>query len=128
MKRAIITLALIATPLAARNLAEEALSDPAKETQAVALMDTIRCIVCQGEPISGSNAEIAGDMRRLIRERIEAGEQPEAIRAWLVNRYGDWVSLKPEFRADTAVVWVVPLFALLCGGWLAARRLRRKRK
>src|SRR6187551_2294398 len=71
------------------------LSDPKQEAEAVALMETIRCLVCQGQSIADSDAELAGDMRSLIRERIRKGEDPEKIRAWLVDRYGNWVTYEP---------------------------------
>jgi cytochrome c-type biogenesis protein CcmH len=118
-------LLLVAIPAAAQDYAEESLPDPKQEAQAVALMDTIRCVVCQGQPISGSNATIAGDMRRVVRERIAAGESPEQVRAWLVSRYGDWVSLKPRVRPATMPLWLIPLLALAVGSWLVSRRLKR---
>ncbi|MDE2561571.1 MAG: cytochrome c-type biogenesis protein CcmH [Sphingomonadales bacterium] len=111
-----------------RDLSEESLPDPQAEAEASALMDTIRCVVCQGQPISGSNADLAGDMRRLVRERIAAGESPAQVRAFLVSRYGDWVSFKPRLRPATLPLWIVPLLALAGGAWLALRRLRLGRK
>ena len=116
--------ALFATPLRAQDYAEVSLPDPQREEQALALMDSIRCVVCQGQPISGSNATIAGDMRRIIRERIAAGESPEQVRAWLVEKYGDWVSFQPSVKQDTLPLWLVPLLALVGGGWLVSRRLK----
>lgn len=107
-----------------RDLAEESLPDPRLEAEASALMDTIRCVVCQGQPISGSNADLAGDMRRLVRQRIAAGETPAQVRAFLVARYGDWVSFKPRVRPATLPLWLVPLLALAVGAWLALRRLK----
>lgn len=109
---------------AAPDYAEVSLADRAKEAQATALMDSIRCVVCQGQPVSGSNADLAGDMRRVIRERIAAGETPEQVRAWLVSRYGDWISFRPQFKASTAPLWLVPMVALLLGAWLLQRRLK----
>lgn len=109
---------------AAPDYAEVSLPDPKQETAALQLMDSIRCVVCQGQPVSGSNADLAGDMRRMIRERIAAGDSPEQVRAWLVSRYGDWVSFKPEVKPDTLPLWLVPLLASLGGAWLVARRLR----
>ncbi|MDE2596047.1 MAG: cytochrome c-type biogenesis protein CcmH [Sphingomonadales bacterium] len=119
-------LLLIAVPVTAQaqDYAEVSLADPAKEAQAVALMDSIRCVVCQGQPISGSNADLAGDMRRMIRERIAAGESPEQVRTWLVSKYGDWVTFKPEVKSETMPLWLLPLLALTGGGWLVARRLK----
>ena len=69
------------------------LDDPAKEEQAQDLMETLRCLQCQGQSIADSDAPIAGSMRSLVRERIAAGEEPEAIRSWLIERYGDYVSI-----------------------------------
>lgn len=119
---------LLASPLAAQDLADVALPDPQAEAQAVALMDTIRCVVCQGQPISGSNAGLAADMRRVIRERIAAGQSPDEVRTWLISRYGEWVTFEPVPSARTAPLWLVPLLALLLGAWLVSRRLRRKQR
>jgi cytochrome c-type biogenesis protein CcmH len=129
MRHVLLTALLVATPaLAARDYAQEALPDARQEAQAVALMDTIRCVVCQGQPISGSNADLAADMRRMIRERIAAGEKPEQVRAWLVSRYGDWVSFKPQVKATTAPLWLIPLLAVAGGIVLVAGRLKRTRR
>jgi cytochrome c-type biogenesis protein CcmH len=117
---------LCTTPALAQDYAEVSLPDARQEAQANALMDTIRCVVCQGQPISGSNADLAGDMRRMIRERIAAGDSPEQVRAWLIGKYGDWVSFKPQMKSETAPLWLIPIIALLGGGWLVSRRIRRK--
>ncbi len=124
MKALFYALALIAAPAVAQDYAHEALPNQAQEAQAMALMDSIRCVVCQGQPISGSDADLAGDMRRVIREQIAAGKSPEQVRAWLVSRYGDWVSFKPVVRTATLPLWLVPLLALLGGLWLISRRIR----
>lgn len=121
---AALLLAAMPAPVSAQDYAEVSLSDPAQEAQALALMDSIRCVVCQGQPISGSNAGLAGDMRRVIRERIVAGDSPEAVRTMLVSKYGDWVSFKPVVKSATLPLWLVPLLALLGGGWLVSRRLK----
>jgi len=123
---ALLAAALFAAPAIAQDYSQESLPDPRQEAQATELMDTIRCVVCQGQPISGSNADLAGDMRRVIRERIAAGETPEQVRAWLISKYGDWVSFKPQVKPATLPLWLVPLLALLGGIWLVSRRLRRK--
>ncbi|MEJ6012177.1 cytochrome c-type biogenesis protein [Novosphingobium aquae] len=130
MKRALLPLLLVsmALPALAQDYAEVSLADPRKEEQALTLMDSIRCVVCQGQPISGSNADLAGDMRRLIRERIAAGDDPEDVRAMLIGKYGDWVSFQPQFKTETMPLWLVPLFALFAGVILVARRLKRKGK
>ncbi|AJP74458.1 cytochrome C biogenesis protein [Sphingomonas hengshuiensis] len=108
-------------------LAYTQLADPAKEARAKALMDTLRCLVCQGQSIADSDAEMAGDMRALVRERVEAGEQPEAIRAWLVQRYGDYVTYDPPFSWVTAPLWIAPLALLALGIVLARRTFGRER-
>lgn len=129
MRRFLIAATLcLAQPAFGQDYAEESLPDVNQEAQAVALMDTLRCVVCQGQPISGSNADLARDMRRLVRERIAAGESPETVRAWLVSRYGQWVSLKPQINEMTAPLWLIPLIALGCAGLLYARRFKRKKK
>jgi cytochrome c-type biogenesis protein CcmH len=117
----------VSAPVLAQDLAEVSLANPQQEAAAVALMDSIRCVVCQGQPISGSNADLAGDMRRLIRERIAAGDKPEAVRALLVSKYGDWVSFKPVVKTETMPLWLIPLIAMLGGGWLVSRRLKRSK-
>lgn len=100
------------------------LDDPAKEAAARALMDELRCLVCQGQSIADSDAPLAGDMRSQVREKILAGESPGQIRDWLVARYGNWVTYDPPFEGDTALLYLLPLAALLGGGYLALRRLR----
>jgi cytochrome c-type biogenesis protein CcmH len=104
------------------------LPDQRQERQARALMETVRCLVCQGQSIADSNAEMAGDMRSLIRERIAAGESPASIRAWLISRYGEWVTYTPEFEPATWPLWAAPVLLLLGGLWLARGRFRRKRR
>jgi hypothetical protein len=74
---------------------------PRQEREAKALMETLRCLVCQGQSIADSDAEMAGDMRAMVRQRILAGERPEQIRAWLISRYGNWVSYDPPLEPAT---------------------------
>jgi cytochrome c-type biogenesis protein CcmH len=102
------------------------LSDPRQEAQAKALMETLRCIVCQGQSIADSDADMAGDMRALVRRRIQAGERPEDIRRWLVERYGNWVSYAPPVEPVTWPLWAAPIVLLLAGLLLARGRFRRK--
>lgn len=101
------------------------LSDPAQEAKAHALMLTLRCLKCQSQSIADSDAPMAGDMRSLVRERIAAGEDPEAIRAWLVDRYGDYVSYQPRVTSLTWPLYAIPLLLLLSVGAVLRRRLRR---
>ena len=135
MRRALIALAIFAaTPALADSLLPPArwanvqLPDPAQERQARTLMDSIRCLVCQGESIADSPAEMAGDMRSLIRERIQTGESPESIRQWLIARYGDQISLQPPFDWQNLSLFVLPVVLLVGGFFLARGRFRRRRK
>ncbi len=104
------------------------LDDPAQERAAKQLMETVRCLVCQGQSIADSDAEMASDMRSMPRERIARGEKPEDIRRWLVERYGDWVTYAPPTRGSALILWMLPLFLLFVGGVLAAGRIRRRRR
>ena len=134
MKRLAILLAVWPLPALADSsmpkaaYADTQLADPKQEAAAKALMESIRCLVCQGQSVADSDAELAGDMRALIRRRIAAGERPEAIRAWLIDRYGDWVSYKPVLDAATVPLWIAPLLLLGGGLWLARGRFRRRRR
>ncbi|MEO7826387.1 MAG: cytochrome c-type biogenesis protein [Allosphingosinicella sp.] len=102
------------------------LENPRQEAQAKALMETLRCLVCQGQSIADSDADMAGDMRALVRERIAAGEKPEAIRSWLIDRYGAWVSYRPTVEPITWPLWAAPLVLVALGLFLARGRFRRK--
>jgi cytochrome c-type biogenesis protein CcmH len=125
---------LLATPALAQSdlppapLAYTQLADPAKEAQAKALMNTLRCLVCQGQSIADSDAEMAGDMRALVRQRIERGEKPEAVRNWLIERYGSYVSYDPPLDAATLPLWIAPLLLLGVGILLARGSIRRRRR
>lgn len=107
--------------------ANEQLPDPRQEAQAKALMEELRCLVCQGQSIADSDAELAGDMRAMVRQRIAAGEKPEQVRGWLIKRYGNWVSYRPPVEPATWPLWAAPLLLLLAGGWLLRKRLVRRR-
>ncbi|HWH21904.1 MAG TPA: cytochrome c-type biogenesis protein [Allosphingosinicella sp.] len=110
------------------DYADRQLPDPRQEAKAKALMVTLRCIVCQGQSIADSDAEMAADMRALVRRRIEAGESPAAIRAWLIERYGNWVSYSPPVEPVTWPLWAAPVLLLGIGAWLARGRFRRRRR
>jgi cytochrome c-type biogenesis protein CcmH len=107
--------------------AYQQLDDPKLEAEAQALMQTLRCLKCQSQSIADSDAPMAGDMRHQVRSRIAAGEEPEAIRAWLVERYGDYVSYKPEVSATTWPLFAVPAVLLAVALLVLRRRLRRAR-
>lgn len=102
------------------------LADPAKEASARALMETLRCLVCQGQSIADSDADMAADMRALVRERIERGEKPASIRDWLVSRYGDYVTYDPPLSGLTWPLWLAPILLLAIGGWVARSSFRRR--
>lgn len=131
MRTAIIALAVMtATPaLADSSLppsywANRQLPDERQEAKAQALMAELRCLVCQGQSISDSDAELAGDMRDLVRRRIAAGEKPEQIRRWLIDRYGSWVSYRPTSEPSAWPLWAAPIILIGLGGLLAAKRLK----
>lgn len=130
MRRAALLLALVAVPVPAQTalprLAYTQLADPAQEREARALMETLRCLVCQGQSIADSDADMAGEMRALVRQRIAAGERPRAVRDWLIARYGDYVSYDPPVRAATLPLWLAPLALLAIGLWLARGSFRRR--
>jgi len=107
-------------------LSDTQLADPRQEAAAKDLMETIRCLVCQGQSIADSNAEMAGDMRALIRERIAAGEKPSAVRAWLVRRYGAWVSYDPPLDRMTWLLWAAPVLLVVAGLFVASNSFRRR--
>jgi cytochrome c-type biogenesis protein CcmH len=120
------TVALADSQLPPAEYAYTQLRDPRQEAQAVALMQTLRCLVCQGQSIADSDAELAGDMRALVRRRIEAGEKPDQIRDWLVERYGNWVTYDPPVEPITWPLWGAPILLLLTGLYIARGRFRPK--
>lgn len=106
--------------------AYQQLEDPALEAQARELMETIRCLQCQSQSVGDSDAQIAGDMRHEIRTQIAAGRSPEQVRAWLIERYGDYVSYEPRVSATTWPLFAVPLLLLVVAVSIVARRMRRR--
>jgi cytochrome c-type biogenesis protein CcmH len=130
---ALVLTLLIAQPLLAdSNLppaywSDRQLPDARQEARAQALMAELRCLVCQGESIADSNAELAGDMRDLVRRRIAAGETPSEIRHWLIQRYGSWISYRPTAEPAAWPLWLAPLVLLAIGIWVFRRRIRLRR-
>lgn len=113
---AILASLLFLTPLAARAVQpDEIMGDPKLEARARALSAELRCMVCQNESIDESNADLARDLRLLVRERLQAGDSDEQIRAFLVRRYGDFILLKPPFKLETWLLWGAPFLVLLVG-------------
>ena len=134
MRRSLLILALLAAPVQADSdlpparWANEQLPDPRQEAEAKALMEELRCLVCQGQSIADSDAELAGDMRAMVRQRIAAGEKPEQVRGWLIQRYGNWVSYRPPVEPVTWPLWAAPILLLVAGGWLLRKRLVGRRR
>jgi cytochrome c-type biogenesis protein CcmH len=91
-------------------------------------MDEVRCLVCQGQSIADSDADMAGDMRNNIRRRIAAGETPEQIRTWLVQRYGNWVTYDPPVEPLTWPLWFAPIVLLGAGLFLMRGQFKRRKK
>jgi cytochrome c-type biogenesis protein CcmH len=122
----------LALPVAAQDslpaapYAYQQLDDPALEAKAQHLMETLRCLQCQSQSIADSDAPIAGDLRNQVRMRIAAGEQPEAIRHWLIERYGDYVSYTPSVSRTTWPLFAGPIVLLLVAGLILWRRLGRR--
>jgi cytochrome c-type biogenesis protein CcmH len=104
--------------------ANRQLPDPRQEAKAEALMEELRCLVCQGQSIADSDAELAGDMRNLVRTRIAAGESPASIRSWLIERYGNWISYRPPAKLIGWPLWGAPIVLLLLGGLLVRKRVK----
>lgn len=134
MRRIIALVALIAAvfavmPLTAQDslppapYAYRQLDDPELEAKAAELMGTLRCLKCQSQSIADSDAPMAGDMRHQVRTRIAAGEQPEEIRAWLVERYGEYVSYAPRVTASTWPLFAIPVLLALIFGFILVRRV-----
>lgn len=127
----LILLSLVATPLSAQGiavdtpLAHQQLADPAKEAEASALMETLRCIQCQGQSIADSDAPIAAAMRAEVRQRIEKGESADSIRNWMVARYGQFVSFEPAMRGSGLLLWLTPLLLLAAAMWFARGMFRK---
>lgn len=128
---AFLVLALSA-PLLAQDgppppLANVQLSDPVQEERALALMVNLRCIQCQGQSIHDSDAPIAAAMRHEVRTRIAAGQSDAHITAWLIERYGDWVSFAPPAHGSGLLLWILPLLLLGIAFWVARGRFSQGR-
>ena len=138
MKRLIAAITLALTALASPGhltaqdtlppapYAYQQLDDPRAEAKAQDLMESVRCLKCQSQSVADSDAPMAGDMRHQIRTRIAAGEDPEAIRAWLVERYGDYVSYNPQISKTTWPLFAGPLLLVLIAGLLLWRRIGKR--
>jgi cytochrome c-type biogenesis protein CcmH len=117
---------LLIAPAAHAVLPQERLEDPALEARAREISREVRCQVCQNQSIDDSNAPLAADLRRVVRDRLKAGDTEAQVFTYLTQRYGDYVLLRPPLRIDTLVLWFGPLAALLIAGGLMFVALRRR--
>ena len=105
------------------------LKSPAEESRARALFQQLRCVVCQNESIDDSEADLAQDLRRIVRTHIVQGRSDDQVRAFLVQRYGQFILLKPPLSPGNATLWLTPLVLVLAGGayvWRRSRAVRRE--
>ncbi|MGB0498627.1 MAG: cytochrome c-type biogenesis protein [Rubricella sp.] len=121
----VMLMALAASPAQAVQ-PDEILDDPALEERARDISEGLRCLVCQNESIDLSNAELARDLRLLVRERLVAGDSDEEVVSFIVDRYGEYVLLRPRFNAGNAILWLAGPILLVFGGILAAGVIRRR--
>jgi len=122
-----VVLAIALAAAAPVDLGYNQLPDARQEAAATELMFELRCLVCQGQSIADSDVSMAADMRRIVRQKIAAGEQPDAVRDWLIERYGSYVSYDPPLTLATAPLWLAPLALLALGLWIARGSFRRRR-
>lgn len=130
MKRFVIVfcVAILSASYARAALPPEALPNPQQEVRAVALQKELRCVVCQGESLDESGAPLAADLRHLIRARIVAGDSDDAIKHYLITRYGDFILMKPPLATDTYLLWFGPLGILTVGVSIVAFTVFRARR
>jgi cytochrome c-type biogenesis protein CcmH len=121
---ALIAAILLGSPAAAVQ-PDEILADPALEARARSLSAELRCMVCQNQSIDDSNAELARDLRVLVRERLAAGDSDDEVIDYIVSRYGEFVLLKPMFNLRNALLWGTPVLLLVIGGLVVAVGARR---
>ena len=130
MRALIVVLALLAAGVAAQpadNRPEAQLEDPALEARARDIARNIRCLVCQNQSIEESNADLARDLRTIVRERVKAGDGRDQVETYLVARYGDWVLLKPPLKTRTILLWLGPAILLALGGIGVGVYVRKRR-
>ncbi|MYM54068.1 cytochrome c-type biogenesis protein [Thalassovita mangrovi] len=125
MKRLILALILVAAPVWAVQ-PDEILDDPALEARAREISKNLRCLVCRNENIDDSNAELARDLRLLVRERLVAGDSNEEAVAYIVDRYGEYVLLNPTARGANWMLWAAGPIMLIAGLGLGLVYLRRR--
>ena len=124
--KALLAAALGALSLAAASDPAERLGDPAQEARARAIFRDVRCLVCQNESIDDSEAELAHDLRQIVREQVKAGRSDAEIKRFLTDRYGEFVLLTPAWSAGNLALWAGPFVVVLLGGALLFLRLRNR--
>ena len=122
----LVALAAVVCLAGAAADSAERLADPVQEARARTLFREVRCLVCQNESIDDSQADLAGDLRQVVRDQVKQGRSDPQIRAFLVERYGEFVLLKPPFSAGNALLWATPGIVLVLGGVLMVLLLRRR--
>jgi cytochrome c-type biogenesis protein CcmH len=123
---ALLLLLLFVVPAYAVSDPAEMMRDPAQEARAEQVGRQLRCLVCQNESIEDSGADLARDLRAIVRQRVAAGDNDKQITAWMVARYGNFVRLRPPFNALTAALWLSPVLAVLIGLGVALTSRRRR--
>ncbi len=122
MKKLIFIIFLLFSTSALAVQPDEILKDPALEQRAREISKNLRCLVCQGEDIDESNAPLAGDLRRLVRQRLTEGDTDEEVLSFVQERYGDYVLMTPPLKASTIFLWFGPLLILFGGIFVVLRR------
>lgn len=124
--RAVLAAVAAVFCMAAASDPAERLPDPAQEARAREIFRDVRCLVCQNESIDDSEAELAQDLRKLVREQVSAGRSDAQIKAYLTERYGEFVLLTPSFSAGNLALWIGPFIVVLLGAGLLLLRLRNR--
>ena len=125
---ALVLTSVVPLPAPAALSPDELLEDPELEARARTIGKQLRCVVCQNQSIDDSNAELAQDFRRIVRERLAAGDSDAEVLGYMTDRYGDFVLLKPPVTAGTVVLWAGPFAVLVIGAGLLAVTVRRRRE
>ncbi|MGA0605427.1 cytochrome c-type biogenesis protein [Phenylobacterium sp. VNQ135] len=121
--RALLAIVFGALSIAAASDPAERLPDPAQEAKAREIFRDVRCLVCQNESIDDSEADLAKDLRKLVREQVAAGKSEDQVKQFLTDRYGEFVLLTPSFNAWNLALWIGPFLVVLAGVFLLMRRL-----